>query len=153
MASTMIDRGRGPEISGTRITVYNLLPYFLDPSVTEAAICELYDLTPEQVAAARAHAFQHADTVLAEHLKIEERLQADNLGEILETAERTRETFRQFRDWLMERGPAAASDTEGGPDSETDALRSNQLRSFRNWLAEREHRAGERIPDENGENP
>lgn len=24
----MHDRGRGPEIIGTRITVYNLLPYF-----------------------------------------------------------------------------------------------------------------------------
>ena len=30
------DRGRGPEIVATRITVYNLLPYFLDGAVTEA---------------------------------------------------------------------------------------------------------------------
>ena len=28
------DRGRGPEIVGTRITVYDLLPDFLDPRVT-----------------------------------------------------------------------------------------------------------------------
>ena len=53
MANNIIhDRGRGPEIVGTRITIYNLLPEFLDPSVTEASLCELYELTPEQVAAA-----------------------------------------------------------------------------------------------------
>jgi len=34
------DRGRGPEISETRITVYNLLEHFLDPTETEASICE-----------------------------------------------------------------------------------------------------------------
>src|SRR5437879_4760919 len=37
MANDLIhDRGRGPEIVGTRITVYNLLPHFLDPTATEA---------------------------------------------------------------------------------------------------------------------
>jgi hypothetical protein len=37
------DRGRGPEVKGTRITVYNLLPHFLDPTATEAYICRVYD--------------------------------------------------------------------------------------------------------------
>jgi uncharacterized protein (DUF433 family) len=55
MATAAIhDRGRGPEIEGTRITVYNLLPHFLVEEATEASICRRYDLTPEQVAAARA---------------------------------------------------------------------------------------------------
>jgi uncharacterized protein (DUF433 family) len=67
MTSELIqDRGRGPEIAGTRITVYNLLPSFLDPSVTETEICRIYALTVEQVASARAYVLGHADTVLAQ---------------------------------------------------------------------------------------
>ena len=55
MATDIIqDRGRGPEIVGTRITVYNLLPHFLDPTATEASLCRLYELTAEQVAARRS---------------------------------------------------------------------------------------------------
>src|SRR5215218_1730825 len=54
-AKVIHDRGRGPEIAGTRITVYNLLQSFLDPKVTEEEICRVYELTPEQVAAARAY--------------------------------------------------------------------------------------------------
>ena len=72
------DRGRGPEIVGTRITVYNLLPHFLDPSATEAYICRVYELTPEQVAAARAYVLNNPETVLAEHLAIEARMAAGN---------------------------------------------------------------------------
>jgi hypothetical protein len=38
MATNLIhDRGRGPEIDGTRITVYNLLSDLLDPTATMAA--------------------------------------------------------------------------------------------------------------------
>ena len=53
-ANKMIhDRGRGPEIVGTRITVYNVLSYFLDPADTEDSIATLYDPTARQVTAAR----------------------------------------------------------------------------------------------------
>ena len=66
------DRGRGPEIVGTRITVYDLLPYFLEPDTTEAFICRIYDfLTPQQVAAARAYVLNHFEAVMAEHQRIE----------------------------------------------------------------------------------
>jgi hypothetical protein len=42
MATEFIhDRGRGPELVGTRITVYNLLPNFLDPMATDAHVCNL----------------------------------------------------------------------------------------------------------------
>ncbi|HEX5442383.1 MAG TPA: DUF433 domain-containing protein, partial [Pirellulales bacterium] len=68
-ANLIHDRGRGPEIIGTRITVYNLLPYLLD-GVTETEIAKLYGLTVEQVAASRAHALNHADAVLARHREI-----------------------------------------------------------------------------------
>jgi uncharacterized protein (DUF433 family) len=74
MSELIQDRGRGPEITGTRITVYNLLQSFLDPTVTEEEICRVYGLTSGQVAAARAYVLSNPETVLAEHLKIEERM-------------------------------------------------------------------------------
>lgn len=95
--SLIHDRGRGPEIVGTRITVYHLLPYFLDPSATEAYICLVTQLTPEQVGAARAYVLNHADTVLAEHLKIEARIAAGNPPSVAEKARKTHETFVRFR--------------------------------------------------------
>src|SRR4051794_37104134 len=104
MSSDLIhDRGRGPEIAGTRITVYNLLQSFLDPTVTEDEICRVYDLTARQVAAARAYVLNNPDTVLAEHLKIEERLAVGNPPQVIEQAERAKATFQSFKRWLAER--------------------------------------------------
>jgi uncharacterized protein (DUF433 family) len=134
MTSDIIqDRGRGPEIAGTRITVYNLLPSFLDPTVTEEEICRIYDLTAQQVAAARAYVLGNPDTVLAEHLKIEERLAAGNPPEVKEQAERTRATLQRFKQWLAEREAANGQDRgteEGEP----------RFPTFREWLATHEGR-------------
>jgi uncharacterized protein (DUF433 family) len=127
MASDVIqDRGRGPEIAGTRITVYNLLQSFLDPTVTEDEICRIYELTPRQVAAARAYVLSNPDTVLAEHLRIEERLAAGNPPEVREQAERAKATFQSFKQWLAEREVANGED-EG----------ATHFPTFREWLATR----------------
>jgi uncharacterized protein (DUF433 family) len=131
MASNLIqDRGRGPEISGTRITVYNLLQSFLDPRVTEEEICRVYDLTAQQVAAARAYVLSNPDTVLAEHLKIEEKLAAGNPPQVREQAERAKSTFKSFKEWLMER------DALNRQEDEAQAT-PQRLPTFREWLAER----------------
>jgi uncharacterized protein (DUF433 family) len=122
------DRGRGPDIAGTRITVYNLLPPFLDPTMTEEEICRIYDLTAQQVAAARAYVLNNPDTVLAEHLKIEERLAAGNPPEVREQAERTRAAFQSFKRWLAER--EAANGQEIGPEEGPAGFPT-----FREWLA------------------
>lgn len=135
------DRGRGPEIVGTRITVFHLLPYFLDPSATEAYICQVNNLTAEQVAVARAYALNHADTVLAEHLQIEARIAAGNLPSVAEKAKKTHEAFVKFRRWLDERDRAGGG-SKGAEAPAGDAL--NSLPAFRDWLAEREAHAGER---------
>jgi uncharacterized protein (DUF433 family) len=131
MASNVIhDRGRGPEIVGTRITVYNLLQSFLDPRVTEEEICRVYELTPEQVAAARAYVLSNPETVLAEHLKIEERMAAGNPPEVRQQAERARSTFKSFKEWLAER-EAAESEENGAPE------RPRRFPTFREWIAEK----------------
>jgi uncharacterized protein (DUF433 family) len=139
MATDLIhDRGRGPEIVGTRITIYNLLEYFLDPGVTEAYIGRVYDLTPEQVAAARAYVLNHPDTVLARHLEIEERMAAGNPPKVVEQAERMHTAFLRFKEWLAERGravnrgDAAESTSENGP---------GRFPTFREWVAEQAARS------------
>src|SRR5580658_5807547 len=109
MANELIhDRGRGPELIGTRITVYNLLPEFLDPTVTEAYLCRLYELTPEQVAAARAYVLCNPETVLAKHLEIEARLAVGNPPELVEKARETHAIFLSFKAWLANRHQAEA---------------------------------------------
>lgn len=92
------DRGRGPEVVGTRITVYNLLPYFLDDSTTEAEIAELYELSVEQIAAARAYILNHADTILARHREIEATLARGNPPELVAQLKGSHERLLQFRE-------------------------------------------------------
>lgn len=131
MAAIIIhDRGRGPEIAGTRITVYNLLQSFLDPTVTELEICQAYGLTSEQVAAARAYVLSNPDTVLAEHLRIEEKMAAGNPPEVKQQVERAKSTFKTFKEWLAEKEAAESEDVEGRE-------RPHQFPTFREWLAER----------------
>jgi uncharacterized protein (DUF433 family) len=131
MTSNVIhDRGRGPEIAGTRITVYNLLQSFLDPRVTEEEICRIYELAPQQVAAARAYVLSNPDTVLAEHLKIEQKMAVGNPSEVRDQAERAQSTFKSFKEWLAERD----SGHNGEPEEQD---RPGQFPTFREWLAEK----------------
>src|SRR4051794_6224214 len=131
MTSDVIhDRGRGPEIAGTRITVYNLLQSFLDPTVTEEEICRTYELTARQVAAARAYVLGNPETVLARHLQIEERLAAGNPPEVRESAERAMATFKSFKEWLAKRQAKNHEEDKNG--------RPGRLPTFKEWLAEQE---------------
>jgi hypothetical protein len=108
--------------------VYNLLQSFLDPSVTEEEICRVYSLTPQQVAAARAYVLNNPDTVLAEHLKIEERLGAANSPAVREQAGRAKKTLEAFKRWLQERAVADAQ--EQGQENGSESFPT-----FREWLA------------------
>jgi uncharacterized protein (DUF433 family) len=140
MANDLIhDRGRGPEIAGTRITVYNLLPHFLDASVTEDSICREYELTPEQVSAARAYILNHPETVLAGHLRIEARLAAGNPPAVIEQARQTHETFLRFKQWLDVRQRVETQE----PGAESPPV-ADAFPTFRQWLAEQEPQPGQR---------
>jgi uncharacterized protein (DUF433 family) len=132
------DRGRGPEIRGTRITVYNLLPHFLDPTETEAYIGPVYDLTAEQVAGARAYVFNNPQEVLAQHLEIEARMAQGNPPEVIEAARATHTTFLNFKKWLSERERAGAQEQTAGIASGSGRNGSEQFPTFKEWMAERE---------------
>jgi uncharacterized protein (DUF433 family) len=132
MSDLIQDRGRGPEIAGTRITVYNLLSAFLDPTVTEEEICRINNLTAPQIAAARAYVLSNPDTVLAEHLKIEERMAAGNPPEVRQTAEQAKATFLSFKEWL------ASKERAEGEDEEAEGAKGTpHLPTFREWMAQR----------------
>jgi len=145
MATDLIhDRGRGPELVGTRITVYNLLPHFLDPAKTEAEICRFYELTPEQVAAARAYVLNNAETALAEHLKIETRIAAGNPPDVIRKAKETHATFLRFKDWLAEREESATGTANTGVTPGGSGNGCKGFPTFKEWLAEQESRPEER---------
>jgi uncharacterized protein (DUF433 family) len=137
------DRGRGAEIVGTRITVFNLLPDFLEPDKTEADICRTYDLVPEQVAAARAYVLNNADSVLAKHLEIEARIAIGNPPHLIEKMQETHATFLRFKDWLANRETDDAQGRSVEPASATDQNGSEGFPAFKEWLAEQESRPSE----------
>jgi uncharacterized protein (DUF433 family) len=136
MESDLIhDRGRGPELVGTRITVYNLLPDLLDPATTEAFICRVYNLSAEQVAAVRAYILNNPDTVLAQHLKIEERIAKGNPPEVVEKAKEIRALFLQFKEWVTERKRVEEAEREAAQAANGGG---SKFPSFREWLAEQD---------------
>ena len=137
MANALIhDRGRGPELVGTRITVYDLLPHFADPAITEEYLREHYHLSPEQVAAARAYAFEHADTVLAKFLRLEERIAAEHAAQGTVTTHSVVESLQRYREWLENRRRESDADGDDSLRSIANGSANSQgAPSFREWYA------------------
>ena len=77
MAARIIDRGRGPEVAGTRVTVYRLMDFLCEGSSAEYIATELH-LTAEQVRVALDYIAAHRLTVEAEYAKILQRVQQCN---------------------------------------------------------------------------
>ena len=82
------DRGRGPELKGTRLTVYDVIPYRLAGDGPEQ-IAEVFrpgypDLTAAHIELLFRYMDDHHDAVMAVHWKIEERHARGNPPEIEE---------------------------------------------------------------------
>lgn len=77
----IIDRGRGPEIAGTRITVYDVLDY-LDAGWHEAPIASLFRISSRQVLAAIKYIEEHESEVRGEYQEMLERDARGNPPEI-----------------------------------------------------------------------
>ena len=89
--STIHDRGRGPEIEGTRITVYDVMDYYLDGWTASRIAAWLSQTTPD-IEAAIEYIDAHRDEVEAEYRKIVERSERGNPPEV----EAMREARRPF---------------------------------------------------------
>jgi uncharacterized protein (DUF433 family) len=70
MSAEIIERGRGPEIKGTRITVYSIIDYFDEGIVDSSQIAAELRLTAEEVDAAIAYIREHKAEVSAEYERI-----------------------------------------------------------------------------------
>ena len=77
MAARIIDRGRGPEVAGTRVTVYRIMDFLREGSSAARIAAELH-LTEEQVCVALDYIAAHRRTVEAEYAKILQRVQQRN---------------------------------------------------------------------------
>ena len=73
MAVRIIERGRGPEIEGTRITVYTVMDY-VRGGEPPAKIAEFLQLRLEQVQAALDYIAAYQEDVDREYEKILERV-------------------------------------------------------------------------------
>ncbi|MBV9124267.1 MAG: DUF433 domain-containing protein [Planctomycetes bacterium] len=77
----IIDRGRGPELAGTRITVFDIIPY-LEAGHGPTYIAAVLNLSTEEVKALMQYIEDHKAEVMAENQKIEERIARGNPPEI-----------------------------------------------------------------------
>jgi uncharacterized protein (DUF433 family) len=74
MGAKIINRGRGPEIEGTRITVYDVFDY-VRQGWHRDRIAALFRLSSRDVQAALDYIQQHQDEVIARYQSILERQQ------------------------------------------------------------------------------
>src|SRR5438309_1153605 len=83
MNAVIIDRGRGPEIAGTRITVYDIWDY-ARVGHHHTYIAVMLGLSSAQVLTALEYIEQHKEEVLADYQKILDRVAKGNPPEIEE---------------------------------------------------------------------
>jgi uncharacterized protein (DUF433 family) len=89
----IIDRGKGPEIEGTRITVYDIWDY-AKQNWHRDRIAVWLRLSSMQVAAALEYIEQHKPEVLAEYERILERARRGNPPELQAKLDAIHEEFR-----------------------------------------------------------
>lgn len=97
----IIDRGRGPQLSTSRITVQDLVPY-LQQKFTHEHILEIMPvLTVEEIQAVERYVLDNYEAVMAQDRRIRERAAARRKPPEVEEAERKErlerlETARQL---------------------------------------------------------
>jgi uncharacterized protein (DUF433 family) len=77
----IINRGRGPELEGTRTTVYDVIPY-LEAGDSPTYIAVMMGHSTREIQALIDYIEQHREEVMAVHREIEERIARGNPPEI-----------------------------------------------------------------------
>ncbi len=95
----IIDRGRGPELARTRITVYDLLPY-LRAGRSPTYIASWLGLSTAEVEALIRYIEDHEQEVQAVNARIEERIARGNPPEVEARLTRAREQLRALQQQL-----------------------------------------------------
>ena len=92
-AIAIIDRGRGPEIAGTRITVFDLIDYF-ERGWQDATIAANLRLSSGEIAAMRRYFETHREPLMEEHRQNLERVARGNPPEVREKLARAHEKLQ-----------------------------------------------------------
>ena len=72
----IVDRGRGPQLSTSRITVQDLVPYFQDACSHDEIIRWIPTLTVEEIQAIERYIQEHYAEVMDQDRRIRERAEA-----------------------------------------------------------------------------
>src|SRR5271165_3951898 len=125
----IIEAGRGPQIEGTRITVFDIVEYHSNGWHRDE-IAVLFDLSSQQVEAAIHYIEEHRDEVMAQYAKIMERNNRGNPPEIQAKLDAGHERFMAM---VRERQAARAEEASGSGRSNgrgqgtSQAFRGNAL--------------------------
>ena len=99
MELAIIDRGRGPEIAGSRITVYDVLAE-TQAGATPEDLAQWYQLEIAQIRLALEYIDQHREEVLRDYEAIRARHARGNAPEILERLQHSRARLEAARQAL-----------------------------------------------------
>jgi uncharacterized protein (DUF433 family) len=113
LEAKIIDRGRGPEIAGSRITVFDVLDYLQEGWPT-GAIARLFHLNTSQVEAAIRYIEEHKDQVMEVYQRILERCARGNPPELQAKLDAGHE---QFLATARERQQARSQEERDAGDS------------------------------------
>ena len=109
LEAKIIDRGRGPEVAGTRITVYDVLDYH-NLGWHRDMIAVTLSLSSQQVEVAIRYIEEHRDEVLAEY---EEMLARDACGNPPELQAKLDAGHERFLAMVQERREAKKLGSQG----------------------------------------
>ena len=97
--NAIIDRGRGPELAGTRITVFDILHYH-DAGWQASSIAIMLGISTDQVEAALQHVSEHEAEIRATQRRIQERIDRGNPPEVLAKLADSHKKLVELRDRL-----------------------------------------------------
>ncbi|MCI0741838.1 MAG: DUF433 domain-containing protein [Gemmataceae bacterium] len=110
----IINRGRGPEIAGTRITVYDILDYH-DAGWHHTLIAATLLISSDQVLAALDYIEQHKDEVRANYQKILDRIARGNPPEIQAKLDAIDAKYRVLWADRLKKSQPNGDEDEGNP--------------------------------------
>ncbi len=110
LEAKIVKTGRGPEIAGTRITVYDVIQYYTAGRHRDM-IAGILSLSSDQVDAAIQYIEEHRDEVMASYEKNMERIRRGNPPELQAKLDAIRGTARaRIEELRKARKPPEAAD-------------------------------------------
>jgi uncharacterized protein (DUF433 family) len=111
----IIDRGRGPELAGIRITVFDVIPY-LKAGHSPTYIAAGLGLSTDEVQALVQYIEEHKEEVMAENQKIEERIARGNPPEVEAIREESHARLLAYREELRRKKAQEGANGAGTPE-------------------------------------